>query len=45
MSYERYASLTGDGRSFLDRIGMAGLSDVDFDTSLPKDTPRPVDFS
>lgn len=44
MSYERYASLTGDGRSFLDRIGMAGLSDVDFDTSLPKDTPRPVDF-
>ena len=44
MSYERYASLTGDSRYFLDRIDMPGLPDVDFDTSLPKDTPRPVHF-
>ena len=44
MSYERYASLTGNGRSFLDRIGMPGLSDIELDTSLPKDPPRAVDF-
>jgi hypothetical protein len=45
MSYERYASLTGNGRFFLDRIGMPGLSDIELDTTLPKDPPRAVDFS
>lgn len=44
MSYERYASLTGNGRSFLDRIGMAGLSGIDLDALLPRDLPRGADF-
>lgn len=44
MSYERYATLTGQRPSFLDRIGMPGLSDIDLDTALPNDLPRAADF-
>ncbi|MEH3158282.1 MAG: type II toxin-antitoxin system prevent-host-death family antitoxin [Sphingomonas taxi] len=44
MSYDLYASLTGTGGSFLDRIGMPDLSDIELDTSLPKVAPREAVF-
>ncbi|AHE51939.1 type II toxin-antitoxin system prevent-host-death family antitoxin [Sphingomonas sanxanigenens] len=44
MSYERYTALTADAGSFLERIAMPGLSNLDLDTNLPTGSPRAAVF-
>ncbi|MGF7152120.1 prevent-host-death family protein [Sphingomonas zeicaulis] len=44
MSYQRYTELTAGTGSFLDRIAMPGLSDVDLDMILPKGGPQAAIF-
>lgn len=44
MSYERYTALTAGSGSFLERIAMPGLSDVDLDMALPTGGPQAAVF-
>lgn len=43
MSYQSYLRLVADASPFLAKIGMSGLSRVDLDTSLPKESFRIAD--
>ena len=45
LSIEAYQRITGERRSLVEALSMAGLADIEFDPPRSRERARPADFS